>query len=1060
MLMPASPHQVAVERPIADRIALRASIRLRALAAAVLVLLIIGGALFEILNAQHSSPLAAARHRLAPHRTLSGLPMAAQGVVSAALGANSTAYRIYVSRTGFQAQSAAQGFLMGFGRSGVQLRSGTTQVGLSLQAWGTGASLQPVSAVRPSAEANRVTYARAGLSEWYRNGPLGLEQGFTIFHAHSGHASGPLTLSLALSGNAHAALSADGRSVTLSHAGASSLRYSGLRATDGRGHTLKSWLEMKDGGVLLRVNARGAQYPLRIDPFIQQGGKLTSEGGYFGSSAALSADGDTALVGATSGGTASVFTRSGTAWTQQAKLTVSGETGSMYSFGKSVALSADGDTALIGAPEKNAAWVFTRSGTAWTQQSGKLIGGGQSVALSSDGNTALVGGPRNDTDLGAASVFRRSGSIWRGQAKLMGGGEVGQGRLGDGVALSSDGNTALVGGPYDDGQLGAVWIFARSGTVWTQQGEKLAGSGGGFGESVALSSDGNTALIGAPCDLGGLGSASVFTRSGTAWTQQGERFTGAGETHLAFCERFGEAVALAASGETALIGGPGDGEVGDATKNRTVGAAWVFTRSGTVWTQQGEKLTGAGKSGYPEFGTSAALAADGDTALIGGPNDNVLGGAAWVFVNNIPRVATEEASSLTQTSATLNATVDPNGESVSDCHFEYGTSLSYGSSVACTTLPGSGEMPVAVSASVGGLTKSTTYHFRIVATNPTGTNYGVDDAFTTPPSVPTVVTEEASSLTQTSATLNATVDPNGEPVSDCHFEYGASLSYGSSMACTTLPGSGVGLVPVSASVGSLNEGTNYHFRIVAANAGTTSYGSDQTFTTNSAPEFGKCVKVSKGRGKYENSGCTKLGGTKVYEWYPGVPEARFATKGKELTTVTLQPVQAPKVTCNAETGVGEYFGFKTVRNVLMKFTGCERLRDKCTSADSADGEIATNALSGELGIVVKSVEGPIKNKIGLDLKATGSGLIAEFSCGTSTDQLRGSVIAKVKTNVMVTAATLKYTASKGVQNPTHFEGRPNEILEMSFGGGPFEQTGLTLTTIQTNEERVEVNAVV
>src|SRR5205807_188286 len=115
------------------------------------------------------------------------------------------------------------------------------------------------------------------------------------------------------------------------------------------------------------------------------------------------------------------------------------------------------------------------------------------------------------------------------------------------------------------------------------------------------------------------------------------------------------------------------------------------------------------------------------------------------------------------------------GDAVSDCRFEYGTSSAYGSSVPCTSLPGSGTSAVAVSAEVESLAANTTYHFRIVASNAGGSGNGEDQTFTTISSAPAVVTGAASVLTQTSATLNATVNPSGAAVSDCRFEYGTSV---------------------------------------------------------------------------------------------------------------------------------------------------------------------------------------------------------------------------------------------------------------------------------------------
>src|SRR5262249_55586715 len=143
--------------------------------------------------------------------------------------------------------------------------------------------------------------------------------------------------------------------------------------------------------------------------------------------------------------------------------------------------------------------------------------------------------------------------------------ETGDGQFGTSVALSSDGSTALIGGPGDAG----AWVFTRSGSTWTQQGSMLAPSdatgGSGFGMSVALSANGNTALIGGGSDHSGVGAAWAFTRSGSTWTQQGSKLTGMGETGQG---GFGQSVSLSADGSNALIGGGLD--------NSNAGAAWVF----------------------------------------------------------------------------------------------------------------------------------------------------------------------------------------------------------------------------------------------------------------------------------------------------------------------------------------------------------------------------------------------------------------------------------------------------------------------------------------------------
>jgi FG-GAP-like repeat/FG-GAP repeat len=265
----------------------------------------------------------------------------------------------------------------------------------------------------------------------------------------------------------------------------------------------------------------------------------------------------------------------------------------------------------------------------FTGQSQPLIGSGvvgqsqqtSSIAMSADGNTALFGGPANNSNTGAAWVFTRSAGIWTQQTQLVSPDPAAQ--FGNAVALSADGNTALIGGPGDSSNAGAVWVYTRSGGVWTQQTKLVSpDSAAQFGKAVALSADGSTALVGGPGDDTNVGAAWVFTYSGGMWGQQGKLLAGdaAGQALQGF------SVSLSADGNTAMVGGYGD--------NTNTGAAWIFTRSGSMWTQQGSKLVGIGASGQAEQGYSVALSGDGSTAIMGGPSDNVQVGAAWLFTNS------------------------------------------------------------------------------------------------------------------------------------------------------------------------------------------------------------------------------------------------------------------------------------------------------------------------------------------------------------------------------------------------------------------------------------------
>ncbi len=194
-----------------------------------------------------------------------------------------------------------------------------------------------------------------------------------------------------------------------------------------------------------------------------------------------------------------------------------------------------------------------------------------------------------------------------------------------------------------------------------------------------------------------------------------------------------------------------------------------------------------------------------------------------------PSAHTGEAAEVGVTIATLKATVNPNGQSLASCRFEYGTTAKYGLSAPCSTLPAPGTSPVEVSAALKSLKGSIVYHFRISAASAAGTSTGEDATFKTGKSVPpSVRTGEGSASSATAAMLQATVNPLGQPVTSCRFEYGTSTKYGLIAPCSKLPAPGLSPVEVSAAVKSLKAKTTYHFRIAATNAAGTSRGEDAT----------------------------------------------------------------------------------------------------------------------------------------------------------------------------------------------------------------------------------------
>jgi hypothetical protein len=537
---------------------------------------------------------------------------------SEAIGGDDAGYHFRRNGSGYTAYNAAHDLIM-------DATPETVTFSFSDETWQL---VSDIPAAEITIHENRLTIKRDGYEEWYVNGPMGIQQGFTLHE--------PTNISFDLGGT----LATTASRQTL-HLG-DKLTFAGLIAYDASGQTVPVEFKVEDNRLVYAYDDNGAAYPITIDPWLQQAKLLASDGeagDLFGGPVAL--DGDTALVGARRSrdndlytGSAYVFVRNGTTWTQQAKLMANDAADNDW-FGSSLAL--DGDTALVGAfgddNQKGSAYVFVRSGTTWTQQA-KLLASdgaefdlfGRSVAL--DGETALIGAPLDD-DLGLSSgsayVFVRSGTAWTQQAKLTGNVLGAYGFFGNTVAL--DGDTALVGSHGHE----SAYVFVRSGSTWTYQAKLLHPNPGQyiqyFGTSVEL--DGDTALILSAYDgtyEANHGGISVFVRSGITWTYQ---------THL---NTHGD---MALDGNIALITG--------------VESVYVLVRSGTTWTQQAVLSASDGEAG-DRFGAPVAL--DGGTALIGAVGDDDNGedsGSAYVFTLDMVPLTASAACNGPNLDVTISA---------------------------------------------------------------------------------------------------------------------------------------------------------------------------------------------------------------------------------------------------------------------------------------------------------------------------------------------------------------------------------------------------------------------
>ena len=606
---------------------------------------------------------------------LLSLPAAAQGPVSAALGKDSLPYRVTAAADGYRAASPGQRLTLRFTRSGVSVRSGRGQMGLALREIGYGTRLHSVGGSSPRAAANRVSYALgAGVREWYANGPLGLEQGFDLERS-PGVGNGPLTLSLALSGNLRARLTGGG--VSLTGRGAA-LRYAGLVVRDARGRKLRAWVELRHERVLIRIADRGARYPLRIDPWVQNGELTASDGADIGKSVAIS--GNTIVVGAPSAnggaGAVYVFTAPATGWanaTQTAVLTPSNpETGEAFGgqqLGYSVAIS--GSTIVAGAPywtrynipgggniEYAGAvyeWTLPKSGV-WTSdtQTAYLTATnltqvdylGTSVAV--QGSTIVAGAPNHLGETpqggpGSVYVYTMPAGGWvnANQTAQLSGYDPDAGD-GVGYSVAISGSTIVAGAPEEEWD-GVGNYESRGGVyVWT---EPVAGGWvSAFATAELIPSDLNAfdelgisvAVSGSTIVGGALGHSSANRAPGTVyvWTLPpvGGWNNATQPAELTSTDVGGPGIgfSVAVSGSTIF-----SGAVSSTTNVQGAVDKWTLPASG-FWAAetQADELTASDGTGGARFGNSVATS--GSTIVVGAPSEDASTGAAYVFSTGNP----------------------------------------------------------------------------------------------------------------------------------------------------------------------------------------------------------------------------------------------------------------------------------------------------------------------------------------------------------------------------------------------------------------------------------------
>lgn len=547
---------------------------------------------------------------------------------------------------------------------------------MCLAAFGFGQNTRQPQPAHVGHIANRIVYDQGLLRQWFVNGPMGLQQGFTLDKRPENKKNGNLILTLNVDSDLYPRLAADGRSVDFVTTDETvALQYAGLMVVDADASRLPAHIEIHQNQIDIVVDDRNAIYPVVVDPIFQQA-KLTASDGAandrFGHAVAI--EGNTVVVGAVGHDTGNkqgavyVYKKPATGWanmTQIAKLTA-GDGTTTDRFGSSVAISngtiaVGADSAYGGVSIRpGAAYIFVKPPSGWTDvtESSKLTpsdGGDQdrfggSIAISND--TVVVGADGANTggnvNQGKAYIFVKPPSGWTNTtetAQLTAGDGIAGDYFGQSVSLYSD--NIVVGAPGDQDDRGSVYVFTKPQTGWTDihQTAKFMASDGAandyLGFSVAIEND--TIVAGAPDQtLTGVnqGAVYIFVKSGADWISRNEtaKLTA---TDAMTGDEFGKSVGF--DNGTIVVGSPNHNYSGTASNGLPLivfntGALYIFSNPSGAWHDMTAKAQMRSSDGCTDDHLGSSVAISGSTIIAGAPEHDTSGnedqGAAYVFPLN------------------------------------------------------------------------------------------------------------------------------------------------------------------------------------------------------------------------------------------------------------------------------------------------------------------------------------------------------------------------------------------------------------------------------------------